>query len=65
VRAPSTFRQSDAKRLVKAALDAGLPVQRVELGADGKIVVVAGEPPNTVGPNDGGPKAPVDWSDAK
>jgi hypothetical protein len=50
VRAPCTFRQSDAKRLMKAARDAGLSVQRVEVGPDGKITVVVGEPP---GPNGG------------
>jgi hypothetical protein len=61
VRAPCTFRQSDAKRLVKAVLDAGAPVQRVEL-TDGKITVVVGEPP---GPNGGGPQSPADWGDAK
>jgi hypothetical protein len=60
-RAPCTFRQSDAKRLVKAVVDAGVPVQRVEVGPDGKITVVAGEPP---GPNGGGPQAPAGWEDA-
>jgi hypothetical protein len=49
-RAPCAFRQSDAKRLVKAVVDAGVPVARVELGADGKITVIAGEPS---GPNGG------------
>jgi hypothetical protein len=47
---------------VKAVKDAGVPVQRVELSSDGKIVVVAGELP---GPNGGGPQAPADWEDAK
>jgi hypothetical protein len=60
-RAPCTFKQSDVKRVLKAAKDAGVPVQRVEVGPDGKITVVAGEPP---GPNGGGPQAPAGWEDA-
>jgi hypothetical protein len=60
-RAPSTFKQSDVRRAVKAVKDAGVPVQRVEL-TNGKIVVVAVEPP---GPDGGGPQAPADWEDAK
>jgi len=47
-RAPSTFRKSDVKRLVKACLDAGMAVARVELNSEGKPIVVAGEP---AGPN--------------
>jgi hypothetical protein len=36
------FRQSDATRLVKAVVAAGVPVARVELAQDGRIVVIAG-----------------------
>jgi hypothetical protein len=53
-RVPCTFRQSDAKRLVKACLDAGMTVQRVELAADGEIRVVAG-------PNGGGGQDVNEW----
>jgi hypothetical protein len=49
-RALCTFRQSDVKRLVKACLDAGMAVARVELNSEGKPIVVAGEP---LGPNGG------------
>ena len=55
MRAPCTFKQSDAKRLVKAVVAAGVPVQRVELGADGKIVVFTGAP------NGGGGRIVNEW----
>jgi hypothetical protein len=65
-RAPCTFRQSDAERLMKAAVKAGMTVQRVEVTRDGKITVIADEPSNNpAGPNGGGATAPADWSDAK
>ena len=51
------------KNAVKAVVDAGVKVRRVELGPDGKIIVVAGEPPKD-SPQDV-PSAPADWSDAK
>jgi hypothetical protein len=37
------FRKTDAKRLVEAVTSAGITVARVELGTDGKIIVVARE----------------------
>ena len=44
-RAPSTFRQSDVERAIKAARAAGLPVVRVEVARDGTIRIIAvGEP---------------------
>jgi hypothetical protein len=43
-RAPSTFRQRDVRAAVKAVVDAGVQVARVEVGSDGKIIVVTGEP---------------------
>jgi hypothetical protein len=39
------FRQADVTRVVKAALAAGLVVDRVEIDADGKIAVVTASAP--------------------
>jgi len=41
-RGPSTFRQRDVQRLVKAATAAGLHVTGVRVGKDGAIEVVTG-----------------------
>ena len=41
------FTQRDATRLMRAALAAGLAVQRIEVDRDGKLVVVTGEPGKT------------------
>lgn len=41
---PAAFTRSAVQSAVKAVLGAGLPVQRVEVGQDGKIVVIAGAP---------------------
>jgi hypothetical protein len=38
------FRQSDVFKAIKAAVRAGLPVARVELSSDGRIIVIAGKP---------------------
>ena len=43
-RGPSTFKQSDLTRAVKALLKAGLPVERAEIDPLGKIAVFAGTP---------------------
>jgi hypothetical protein len=51
-RGPCTFRQRDLAAAVKAVVAAGCEVARVEVGKDGKIVVVTGkpeEPVNNVG----------------
>ena len=37
------FRQSDVVRLVRAVIAAGLSIQRIEHGNDGRISVVTGE----------------------
>ena len=42
-RGPSTFRQQDVTRALRATTAAGIGVQRVEIGRDGKIVVVTGK----------------------
>ena len=42
-RAPSTFRQVDVTKAVKAVRSAGVDIVRVELTKDGKIVIVTGE----------------------
>ena len=42
-RAPSTFRQADVTRAVKAVTAAGVGIARVEIAKDGRIVIVTGE----------------------
>ena len=42
-RAPSTFRQADITKAVKAVRSAGVDVVRVEVARDGRIVIVTGE----------------------
>jgi hypothetical protein len=39
-RGPCTFRQQDVTRALKATVAAGIEVQRVEIGRDGKIMIV-------------------------
>jgi len=46
-RRPSNFRQQDATRAARAAIAAGLEVQRIEISPDGRIVVVIGGPQTT------------------
>jgi hypothetical protein len=41
-RRPCLFRQSDITKTVRAVQAAGVPVARVEVARDGRIVVVAG-----------------------
>lgn len=41
-RGPLTFKQSDVTRAVKAVTATGMTVARVEIGRDGKIIVVIG-----------------------
>ena len=40
-RAPSTFRQKDVTRAVKAVTAAGVHIARIEIDKAGKIVIVA------------------------
>ena len=43
-RGPTTFRARDVTQAIKAAKLAGIEVARVEIGKDGKIVIVTGKP---------------------
>ena len=43
-RAPSTFRQQDVTRAVKAVTAAGVHMARMEIGRDGTIVLVTRQP---------------------
>jgi hypothetical protein len=43
-RAPSTFRQQDVTRAVKAVAAAGVHIARIEIDKSGKIVIIAAEP---------------------
>ena len=42
-RAPSTFRQQDVTRAVKAVTAAGVDIARVEIARDGRIVIITAE----------------------
>jgi hypothetical protein len=44
-RAPSTFRQSDVTRALKAVVAAGVGIARVEIDKSGKIVIVTSSEP--------------------
>jgi hypothetical protein len=47
-RAPSTFRQQDVTRAVRAAIAAGVDIARIEVAKDGTIVIVTvNEPERT------------------
>ncbi|MBL0405487.1 hypothetical protein JKG68_16075 [Microvirga aerilata] len=41
---PGRFRQADVARAVRGATAAGMKVSRVEIEADGRIVLVSGDP---------------------
>jgi hypothetical protein len=66
-RGPQNFKQADVVKAIKAAQKAGLPVARVEISPDGRIVVIAGRParirmslPPTNGtPSDEAPQSPT------
>ena len=52
-RGPSTFRQRDITRALKAAVAAGIEVARLEIDKSGKITIVTGEPAAPDYPNRG------------
>jgi hypothetical protein len=43
-RAPSTFRQQDVTKAVKAVAAAGVHITRIEIDKMGKIVIITGGP---------------------
>jgi hypothetical protein len=51
-RTPSTFRQQDVTRAVKAVAAAGVDIARVEIDSTGKIVIVTGKPLDATAPQD-------------
>src|SRR6516162_9750483 len=48
-RAPSTFRQQDVTRAVKAVTAAGVHIARVEIDKTGKIVIITADPTDRLG----------------
>jgi hypothetical protein len=58
-RGPSTFKQQDLTRALRAAIAAGIMVQRVEIDKSGKIVLVAGKPQEPA--DEGGAGAGNEW----
>jgi len=45
-RAPSTFRQQDVTRAVRAVTAAGVHIARVEIDKTGKIAIITAEAPD-------------------
>jgi hypothetical protein len=60
-RGHGTFTLTAIRNAVKAVVDAGVKVRRVEV-EPGKIIVLAGEPPSEARDE---PPVPADWEDAK
>jgi hypothetical protein len=58
-RGAQAFKQGDITRAIKATVNAGQHVQRVEVDRMGKIVVIIGEP------GTGEPSGRYDWADVK
>jgi hypothetical protein len=50
-RAPSTFRQQDVTRAVKAVSAAGVHIARIEIDKAGKIVIITADAVDQVGEN--------------
>lgn len=49
---PAAFKQIDVTRAAKGVVAAGLPVGRVEIDRDGKIVILIADGGKTAEPND-------------
>jgi hypothetical protein len=47
-RAPATFKRRDVKAAIKAAVDAGVSIARIEVDREGRIIIVAGKPSEQV-----------------
>jgi hypothetical protein len=45
-RAPSTFRQSDVTRAIKAVVAAGVHIARIEVDGKGRIAIVTTDAPD-------------------
>jgi hypothetical protein len=52
-RRPAAFRQLDVTRALRGTVAAGIEVQRIEIGPDGKIIVVTAKPAEAAA-DDGG-----------
>ena len=50
-RAPSTFRQQDVTRALKAVAAAGVHIDRIEIDKTGKIIIIAVRAANQPGEN--------------
>ncbi len=48
-RAPSTFRQQDVTRAVKAVAAAGVHIARIEIDKSGKIVIITADATGRLG----------------
>jgi hypothetical protein len=48
-RAPSTFRQQDVTRAIRAVAAAGVHISRVEIDKTGKIVIITADPTDRLG----------------
>lgn len=42
--APARFREADIKRAASGVIRAGIPIQRIEIDHQGKIVIIPGQP---------------------
>ncbi|MFZ0150951.1 MAG: hypothetical protein WBG18_16195 [Xanthobacteraceae bacterium] len=52
---PYRFRESEARRLIKAARNAGVTIGRVEVGPDGRIAIIPGNPRDETPPQSAPP----------
>ena len=50
--APARFRQADVRRAAAGVIRAGLPIAKIEIDHNGKIVIIPGKPDNDAGSNE-------------